>query len=175
MSESATPPRLETVAEILAEAWREYVGLFGEPPHGTVRQLEAMLELRSAYKRIAQRSEIAPKEQVAWCDGFLSAADMLEQDGPEHVWAKAAQLRNEPAESASRVAHSKSEYKRITAQGGDVLPPAARCVAVPQGMALVCAVCRYPVDDANVKACTSGEACPHKWGQRDGERDSPSK
>ena len=32
-------------AERLAEAWRKYLKLFGEPPHGTVKQMGAMLEL----------------------------------------------------------------------------------------------------------------------------------
>ena len=31
--------------ETLAEAWKRYVNLFGHPPHGTKKQLGALLEL----------------------------------------------------------------------------------------------------------------------------------
>lgn len=41
------------VATILAEAFAEYVALYGTAPHGTVKQLHSMLALRSAGKRIA--------------------------------------------------------------------------------------------------------------------------
>jgi hypothetical protein len=33
------------MAEHLAEAWTKYTWLFGVPPHGTKKQLAAMLEL----------------------------------------------------------------------------------------------------------------------------------
>ena len=33
----------EAFAKRLAIAWRKYVALFGEPPHGTERQLSALL------------------------------------------------------------------------------------------------------------------------------------
>lgn len=36
-------PQVETMAEQLSEAWGKYVGLFGETPHGTVRQMAALL------------------------------------------------------------------------------------------------------------------------------------
>lgn len=46
----AHPPDLISInvteqAELLARAWKRYVDLFGCPPHGTARQLAALLEL----------------------------------------------------------------------------------------------------------------------------------
>lgn len=35
----------ETLAKKLNNGWRRYVELFGEPPHGTEKQLAALLEL----------------------------------------------------------------------------------------------------------------------------------
>ena len=35
--------------ERLARAWARYTELFGEPPHGTVRQIAAMLELTGEW------------------------------------------------------------------------------------------------------------------------------
>jgi hypothetical protein len=34
----------ELCPQRLAKAWAKYTAVFGEPPHGTVRQLAAMLE-----------------------------------------------------------------------------------------------------------------------------------
>lgn len=44
-------------------------------------------------------------------------------------------------ESASRVAHSMSEYRRVKAMGGNVQLPASRCVAVPPVYGCVCNAC----------------------------------
>lgn len=42
-------PKLVTAAE-LREGWRKYIWLFGEPPHGTQRQLAAMLVMSPAHE-----------------------------------------------------------------------------------------------------------------------------
>ena len=42
-------PRVVT-AKTLANAWCRYVGLFGAPPHGTVVQCAALLELARPLK-----------------------------------------------------------------------------------------------------------------------------
>ena len=36
---------LDELADKLHHGWKRYVELFGEPPHGTLRQIRAMLEL----------------------------------------------------------------------------------------------------------------------------------
>lgn len=36
---------LESVAAYLSGGWQRYVELFGEPPHGTIKQFLALLEL----------------------------------------------------------------------------------------------------------------------------------
>ena len=35
----------QNVAAFLSDGWRRYTELYGEPPHGTIRQILAMLEL----------------------------------------------------------------------------------------------------------------------------------
>jgi hypothetical protein len=45
-AENATPKdAVEELAKNLAFAWSRYVELFGEPPHGTEKQLAALIEL----------------------------------------------------------------------------------------------------------------------------------
>lgn len=39
-----TKPRIVT-AELLAQAWQDYMWLFGAEPHGTVQQMAALLQL----------------------------------------------------------------------------------------------------------------------------------
>ena len=60
-----------------------------------VAHVEQVAEVRVRGVRFvpAPLSEIVP-QQEAWCDGFMSAALMLENDGPEAVWAKAEELKS---------------------------------------------------------------------------------
>ena len=47
-AERATPKDAVTeLSKNLASAWLRYVELFGEPPHGTEKQLAALIELAS--------------------------------------------------------------------------------------------------------------------------------
>lgn len=45
--------RKEALAKWLIAAWRKYEFLFGQPPHGTEKQLRAMVELESALRAAA--------------------------------------------------------------------------------------------------------------------------
>ena len=40
----------EKVAQALADGWKKYTHWFGQPPHGTVKQMAALLELSSVDK-----------------------------------------------------------------------------------------------------------------------------
>lgn len=45
------------LAESLNSAWRKYSELFGEPPHGTIKQLTAMLTLSPQIKEYVRLYE----------------------------------------------------------------------------------------------------------------------
>jgi len=45
----------ETSGDSLSAAWTRYVDLFGEEPHGTVKQMAALLELRPSAKPVAEQ------------------------------------------------------------------------------------------------------------------------
>lgn len=49
-------PRTDVIlmAEYMRDAWRKYFELFGCPPHGTVPQLAAMIELSPQLKEHAR-------------------------------------------------------------------------------------------------------------------------
>ena len=73
-SRSGLPANDEGIATLLMCAWTEYVALYGEPPHGTFKQIHSMLALQSAGRKIAElfaRSETGETKAcygkpVAW-------------------------------------------------------------------------------------------------------------
>ena len=53
----------EAVATLLMCAWTEYVALFGAQPHGTFKQLNALLALQGAGRKIAALYASPPPAQ----------------------------------------------------------------------------------------------------------------
>ena len=51
------------VAGLLANAWERYTAFFGTPPHGTVKQLAAMLELIPGYYLAPVDKNVTPFQQ----------------------------------------------------------------------------------------------------------------
>jgi hypothetical protein len=52
----------QSVAAYLSDGWRRYVDLFGEPPHGTIRQFLGLLELSYMERwQTAQDVSSAPR------------------------------------------------------------------------------------------------------------------
>jgi hypothetical protein len=56
---SAAEERL--TGETLAGAWSKYAEFFGEPPHGTVKQMSALLELAGIRQQAASAKPAAPE------------------------------------------------------------------------------------------------------------------
>lgn len=55
---------MDNVAAHLSDGWRRYVELFGEPPHGTIKQFLALLELSSVddWQTMKVHSQSSSKE-----------------------------------------------------------------------------------------------------------------
>lgn len=50
-------PGMTRLAQTLNAAWKEYHALFGEPPHGTVQQFEAMIRLAPQFREYVRLYE----------------------------------------------------------------------------------------------------------------------
>ena len=55
--------RVIRVAGLLATAWERYTAFFGTPPHGTHKQLAAMLELIPGYYLAPVDKNVTPFQQ----------------------------------------------------------------------------------------------------------------
>lgn len=60
MSDTLSDEQKSVLAEALQEGWRRYYRLFGEPPHGTLPQIKALVELVHIEDLISDLRKEAP-------------------------------------------------------------------------------------------------------------------
>lgn len=64
MLTTLTEPQKRLLAKNLHTAWSKYQTIFGEPPHGTLNQLNAMVEFLDATELIQSISKDAVFEHL---------------------------------------------------------------------------------------------------------------
>ena len=83
---------VEKAAKLLADGWKKYVALFGEPPHGTEKQMAVLLEFCPAIVRAESVGHVAQCKcckklgPIRYFEGlsYCALCDMLAETHP-HV------------------------------------------------------------------------------------------